>query len=98
MAVILEAGLEGIRQKMTPPPAINRNIYVMSEAERQANGIANLPAALDDALALLAKDEVIQGALGEHIYANFKEAKEIEFEMYRSTVHQWERDQYMKMY
>lgn len=24
--------------------------------------------------------------------------KEIEFEMYRSTVHQWERDQYMKMY
>ena len=98
MAVILEAGLEGIRQKMTPPPAINRNIYVMSEAERQANGIENLPAALDDALALLAKDEVIQGALGEHIYANFKEAKEIEFEMYRSTVHQWERDQYMKMY
>ena len=70
----------------------------MSEAERQANGIENLPAALDDALALLAQDEVIQGALGEHIYANFKEAKEIEFEMYRSTVHQWERDQYMKMY
>jgi glutamine synthetase len=83
---------------MTPPPAINRNIYVMSEEERQANGIANLPAALNDALALLAKDEVVKGALGEHIYANFKEAKEIEFDVYRSTVHQWERDQYMKMY
>lgn len=98
MAVILEAGLEGIRKAMTPPPAINRNIYVMSEAERKANGIENLPAALNDALALLAQDEVIQGALGEHIYANFKEAKEIEFDVYRSTVHQWERDQYMKMY
>ena len=44
---------------------INRNIYVMSEEERKANGIDNLPAALDDALALLAKDEVIQKALGE---------------------------------
>ena len=44
------------------------------------------------------KDEVVQSALGGHIYANFKEAKEIEFDMYRSTVHQWERDQYMKMY
>ena len=98
MAVILEAGLEGIRQKLTPPAAINRNIYVMSEEERQANGIDNLPAALDDALALLAKDKVAQEALGGHIYANFKEAKEIEFDMYRTTVHQWERDQYLKMY
>ncbi|MGY4794570.1 type I glutamate--ammonia ligase [Lysinibacillus sp. FSL K6-0057] len=98
MAVILEAGLEGIRQNLTPPAAINRNIYVMSEEERQANGIENLPAALDDALTLLAKDKVAQAALGEHIYANFKEAKEIEFDMYRTTVHQWERDQYLKMY
>ncbi|MGE7997392.1 type I glutamate--ammonia ligase [Lysinibacillus sp. NPDC093190] len=98
MAVILEAGLEGIRRNLTPPAAINRNIYVMSDEERKANGIANLPPALDDALALLAQDEVAQAALGEHIYANFKEAKEIEFDMYRTTVHQWERDQYLKMY
>ncbi|MFJ3387376.1 MULTISPECIES: type I glutamate--ammonia ligase [Lysinibacillus] len=98
MAVILEAGLEGIRRSLTPPAAINRNIYVMSDEERKANGIANLPAALDDALILLAQDEVAQAALGEHIYANFKEAKEIEFDMYRTTVHQWERDQYLKMY
>ena len=98
MAVMLEAGLEGIRQKLTPPAAINRNIYVMSEEERKANGIENLPPALDDALTLLAKDKVSQEALGEHIYANFKEAKEIEFDMYRTTVHQWERDQYLKMY
>lgn len=98
MAVILEAGLEGIRQNLTPPAAINRNIYVMSEEERKANGIENLPPALDDALTLLAKDKVSQEALGEHIYANFKEAKEIEFDMYRTTVHQWERDQYLKMY
>lgn len=98
MAVILEAGLEGIRKKMTPPAAVNRNIYVMTEEERQANGIVNLPAALDDALTLLAKDAVVQKALGEHIYANFKEAKEIEFEMYRSTVHQWELDHYLKSY
>lgn len=98
MAVILEAGLEGIRRNLTPPAAINRNIYVMSDEERKANGIANLPPALDDALALLAEDEVAQAALGQHIYANFKEAKEIEFDMYRTTVHQWERDQYLKMY
>jgi len=83
---------------MTPPPAINRNIYVMSETERKANGIDNLPASLDEALQLLAQDEVVKNALGEHIYENFKEAKEIECEMFRTQVHQWERDMYMKMY
>ncbi|KGR79656.1 type I glutamate--ammonia ligase [Ureibacillus manganicus] len=98
MAVILEAGLEGIRQGLVPPAPVNRNIYVMTEAERIANGIDNLPPSLDDALRLLEKDEVVKEALGSHIYENFKEAKEIEFEMFRSYVHPWERDQYMKMY
>ncbi|MEK9197922.1 type I glutamate--ammonia ligase [Ureibacillus sp. 179-F W5.1 NHS] len=98
LAVILESGLEGIRQKMTPPAAINRNIYIMSEEERKANGIDNLPASLSDALVALENDEVVKRALGEHIYANFREAKEIEFDMFRTAVHPWEREQYMKMY
>lgn len=98
MAVILESGLNGIEQQLTPPAAVDRNIYVMNAEERVEAGIGNLPANLNDALAALAEDKVIQGALGEHIYANFREAKEIEFDMFRTQVHQWERDQYMKMY
>ncbi|VEI08753.1 type I glutamate--ammonia ligase [Kurthia zopfii] len=98
LAVILEAGLNGVENKLTPPPAVDRNIYVMSAEEREEAGIGNLPVNLDDALHVLAKDEVVKGALGAHIYENFKEAKEIEFEMFRTQVHQWERDQYLKMY
>ncbi|MCM3386956.1 type I glutamate--ammonia ligase [Ureibacillus chungkukjangi] len=98
LAVILESGLEGIRQGLTPPAAVNRNIYVMNEEERKANGIDNLPASLDDALVALSKDEVVKNALGQHIYANFREAKEIEFDMFRTAVHPWEREQYLKMY
>ncbi|CEA04633.1 Glutamine synthetase [Metalysinibacillus saudimassiliensis] len=98
MAVILEAGLDGIRSELTPPAEVDRNIYVMTEEEREESGIGSLPGNLDDALLLLSNDKVAQEALGRHIYANFKEAKEIEFDMYRTTVHQWERDQYMKMY
>ncbi|GEL04044.1 type I glutamate--ammonia ligase [Rummeliibacillus sp. G93] len=98
MAVILEAGLNGIEQQLTPPPAVDRNIYVMNAEERLEEGIGNLPANLDDALHALAEDQVIQGALGKHIYANFREAKEIEFDFFRTQVHQWERDQYMKTY
>ena len=98
MAVILEAGLEGIRNKMTPPPGINRNIYMMNEQERDASGIDNLPATLDEALELLSKDEVAKKALGDHIHEHFIEAKEIETDMFRTAVHPWERDMYLKMY
>ncbi|GEK32470.1 type I glutamate--ammonia ligase [Kurthia sibirica] len=98
LAVILEAGLNGIEQKLTPPAEVNRNIYIMNAQEREEAGIGNLPVNLDDALQALAKDKVIQEALGAHIYENFREAKEIEFDMFRTQVHQWERDQYLKMY
>ncbi|MFJ8065230.1 type I glutamate--ammonia ligase [Psychrobacillus sp. NPDC096426] len=98
MAVILQAGLDGIKNKLTPPPAVDRNIYVMTEEERNENGIYNLPSSLHSALQELGKSEVIRGALGEHIYANFVEAKEIEWDMFRTTVHPWEREQYLKMY
>lgn len=98
LAVILASGLEGVRQQLTPPAPVNRNIYAMTPEERKENGIDQLPAQLDDALRLLEQDEVIKGALGPHIYENFKEAKEIEFEIYRSTIHEWERDYYLKTY
>ncbi|MGM9944606.1 MAG: type I glutamate--ammonia ligase, partial [Lysinibacillus sp.] len=91
MAVILEAGLDGVENKLTPPASVDRNIYVMNAEERKAHGIDNLPPSLDAALEALDNDEVIKAALGEHIYENFKEAKEVEFDMFRTTVHQWER-------
>ncbi|MFJ8235117.1 type I glutamate--ammonia ligase [Ureibacillus sp. NPDC094379] len=98
MAVLLEAGLDGIRNELTPPAPVDRNIYIMNSAELKENGIDSLPGSLLEALGELAKDEVIKGALGEHIYLNFKEAKEIEFDMFRTHVSPWEREQYMKMY
>ncbi|MFL0504387.1 type I glutamate--ammonia ligase [Ureibacillus sp. 179-F W5.1 NHS] len=98
LAVLLEAGLDGIRNGLTPPPPVDRNIYVMNAAELKETGIESLPGSLLEALQELEKDEVIKGALGEHIYSNFKEAKEIEYDMFRTVVHPWERDQYLKMY
>lgn len=98
MAVILAAGLDGIKNELQPPAPVDRNIYVMDAEERKAHGIDNLPGSLDAALKALDENEIIKAALGEHIYENFKEAKEVEFDMYRTTVHQWERDMYMKMY
>jgi glutamine synthetase len=98
MAVLLKAGLDGIKNKLTPPAPVDRNIYVMSKEERIEEGIIDLPATLDQALDQLKADEVIISGLGEHIMEHFVEAKEIEWDMFRTVVHQWERDQYMSMY
>ncbi|KAB7708147.1 type I glutamate--ammonia ligase [Bacillus aerolatus] len=98
MAVLLQAGLDGIKNQMTPPPAVDRNIYSMNEEERQQEGVEDLPATLAEALRILKKSDVIKYALGEHILEHFIEAKEIEWDMFRTQVHPWEREQYMKMY
>ncbi|MEK4148268.1 type I glutamate--ammonia ligase [Robertmurraya sp. FSL W8-0741] len=98
MAVLLSAGLDGIKNKLTPPAPVDRNIYVMSREERIEEGIVDLPATLAQALDQLRADEVMTAALGEHILEHFLEAKEIEWDMFRTQVHPWEREQYMQMY
>lgn len=98
MAVLLEAGLSGIKHKLTPPEPVDRNIYNMDKEERREAGIIGLPATLHDALEKLKEDEVIKAALGCHILEHFIEAKEIEWNMFRIQVHPWEREQYMTMY
>lgn len=98
MAVLLKAGLDGIKNKLTPPASVDRNIYVMNKEERVEEGIDDLPPTLAAALDQLKKNEVICSALGEHILEHFIEAKEIEWDMFRTQVHPWEREQYMSMY
>ncbi|MBP1932786.1 type I glutamate--ammonia ligase [Ammoniphilus resinae] len=98
MAVQLAAGLDGVKQKLTPPAPVDRNIYVMTRQERVENGIVDLPSTLAEALKNLQEDEVMKGALGSHILEHFVEAKEIEWDMFRLTVHPWEREQYMSQY
>ncbi len=98
LAVLLQAGLDGIKNNLTPPAPVDRNIYVMSKEERAEVGIVDLPSTLYSALENLKSDEVIKAALGTHLLEHFVEAKEIEWDMFRTQVHPWERDQYMSMY
>ncbi len=98
LAVMAAAGLDGIQRGLLPPPPIQRNIYQMSVRERRRHKIRELPGTLREALEALKKDPVIQEALGEHIYTHFLQAKQMEWDDYRVTVHQWELDQYLATY
>ncbi len=98
LAVLLKAGLDGVKNKLTPPEPVDRNIYAMDKEERVAEGIDDLPATLAQAIGHLKANEVMISALGDHIFEHFLEAKEIEWDMFRTQVHPWEREQYMSMY
>ncbi|TCP69139.1 type I glutamate--ammonia ligase [Baia soyae] len=98
LATMLAAGLDGIKNKLVAPPQTDRNIYVMDEQERRDAGINSLPANLYEAIQELQNDTVIANALGEHAFSHFVEAKEIEWDLFRTTVHEWEREQYMSLY
>ncbi len=95
LAVCLKAGLDGIKNKITPPAQCNRNIYEMTAAEREELGIGSLPESLSQAILELKKDQVIKEALGEHVFNRFIEAKKIEWDRYRIQVHPWEIDEYL---
>ncbi len=97
-AVNLKAGLEGIKNKISPPAPVDQNIFEMSEQELRDLGIGYLPDTLGSALEELKRDALIQEALGPHIFEKFVAAKTLEWNEYRIQVHSWERDKYLSKY
>jgi len=95
IAVMLGAGLHGIDKKLTPPKAVNSNVYSMSEKERRRHKIRSLPGDLKGALLCLKDDPVICSVLGEHLLDYFVKAKTAEWEQYIANVSQWELDRYL---
>jgi glutamine synthetase len=98
LAVMLKAGLDGIKKKIDPGDPVNLNIYHLTEKQKKDLNIKSLPANLSDALDDLEADDVVKSALGPHVYENFMTAKRIEWDEYRTQVHQWEVDQYLSVY
>ncbi|WP_040458699.1 glutamine synthetase family protein [Limosilactobacillus antri] len=98
IAAVLEAGLDGLRNQLPAIHEIDENIYQMSSEERLEKDVRNLPDTLHNALKSLAKDDVVKGAMGDHIYHSFMEAKTREYDAYRQHVSDWERQRYMEKY
>jgi glutamine synthetase len=97
-AALIAAGLEGIEQGLECDDPIRENIYDFDEETRKEYGIGTLPSNLGQALDALESDEVVQSALGTHVYEKFVEAKTQEYDEFRVDVSQWELDQYLETF
>ena len=95
---MLQAGLDGIRQRMDPGEPVNKDVPQMSHRERRRLRIDDLPRDLDQAVEFLEKDSVVQEALGRYLCRQYLRAKRAEWREYISFVHPWERDRYFMAY
>jgi glutamine synthetase len=96
-AAMLEAGLDGIQNKIAPPSPVSDDVYEYSPADLIERGIDLLPGTLYDALDALMTDDIVRGALGDHVYDVFNRARLAEWEEYRLQVSEWERDRYFEI-
>ncbi|TZE83611.1 type I glutamate--ammonia ligase [Calorimonas adulescens] len=98
LAVVLEAGLDGIINKIDPPESINRNIYHMTSEELLGSNIDRLPVSLEEAIKELNSDDVIKKALSPHTVERFITAKLDEWDEYSAYVTPWELERYLTKY
>ncbi|MBW3636898.1 MAG: type I glutamate--ammonia ligase [Armatimonadetes bacterium] len=81
-ALLLAAGLEGIRNGYELPTEMDKNAPV-------------LPADLNEAIAAARESELARRVLGDVLFEKFIANKCIEWENYRSQVHEYELDRYL---
>ncbi len=98
IALMLAAGLDGINKNLTPPAAVNRNIFKMTEAEMTEYGVSSLPGNLYDALQMYKSDALVKETLGDHIFKTYYDFKIKEWDSFRTAVHPWEVNQYLTRY
>ncbi len=94
-AVMLGAGLDGIKQKMQVPPITEENIFRMTKEQRAAHQIDTLPAYLYEAVNYTRNSELVKQILGEHTFEKFIANKDIEWDSYRTHVSSYELERYL---
>jgi glutamine synthetase len=94
-AVMLAAGLEGIEKGYKLPEPIEKDIFILSDEEKETQGIKVLPGSLIEAIQITEKSQLVKKTLGEHIFNKFIDNKKIEWDRYRTQVTDYELQKYL---
>jgi glutamine synthetase len=97
-ALVLAAGLEGIREGLDPGNPQTENLYEFSDAELAARGVQALPRTLGEAVQAFEDDPFTEQVLGSALKQEFITYKRAEWEEYHQTVSQWEIEKYARLY
>ena len=91
-AVVLAAGMKGIKEDYELPREAEDDVWTLTERERKSLGIAPLPSSLSEAISVAEDSELLAETLGEHVFDFFLRNKRAEWQDYRTQVSAFERD------
>ena len=98
LAMTSSAALEGIKNKIDPGKATDRDLYQMTEDEFKKLGIRRLPKNLLQAIEALKVDKLAEEVLGPAMKKSFLSYKNDEWERYHQAVTDWEVKEYLRLY
>jgi len=101
-AVLLAAGLDGIKNKIEPNQSTTKNVDLLTDIERKDLAINKLPSSLEESLQAFEKSNFIKKILGKELmnsYLNLKYSELQEFELAKSNQNEkdWEFNKYLLM-
>ena len=97
-AVVLAAGLDGIRRELRAPDPVNIDTYKIGEKELAASGVRRLPWTLGEAITAFEESDFIQKVLGAELHSSYAELKRAEWEEYNTVVSSWEQARYLRLW
>lgn len=97
-AMMLAAGLEGLRKKIDPSDPHMENMYLLSDEEREKRGVGLLPRTLEEALDAFEADPLSKQVFGAKMFKAWLEYKRNEWDEFYNHVSDWERRRYISMF
>lgn len=97
-AMVLAAGLEGVRERLDPGEPHRENMYLYSDTELAERGITYLPRNLEEAIDAFEADPLSREVFGERMFTAWVDYKRREWLEYHNYVSDWERRRYLKFF
>lgn len=95
-AVLLKAGLNGIKTKLWAPNPVEEDVFSFDEKKLADKNIELLPQSLHESINALKNDKVISSVLGDELLKKYTHAKLKEWDSYRTSVSEWELREYLE--
>ncbi|HLX96381.1 MAG TPA: type III glutamate--ammonia ligase [Verrucomicrobiae bacterium] len=97
-ALVLAAGLEGVREELDPGDPHHENLYELPPAELEKIGVQELPRTLGEAVEAFAADPFVESVLGAGLRNEFIKYKRAEWEEYHQSISPWEINRYARLF
>ena len=97
-AMLLAAGLEGIREGLDPGEPNLVNAYQLSAEERAVRGLTTLPRTLGEAIEAFAVDPLSRQVFGDAMANAYVAFKRDEWSRYHGAVSAWEIERYLELF